>query len=200
MVWQVVQWIWLLAHPYFSIKADIIAAALDTVGGHHLLGALPTGYGKSLPMMVLALLLFPGNESVKTIGHSQSCSWWLTFQCMFPWLFYHFLFFIQRVHCHGYLSSNCDWSTTSSRLPAGWYQGLGGKSGTESLKLNLNVSWMKNPSCTVDAGRVCRGNDSWQTCVLTCSVEFLSNKGRHPQKKICLNGHCPLSSGPPPLA
>ena len=46
---------------------DIIAAALDTVGGHHLLGALPTGYGKSLPIMVLALLLPPGNESVKNM-------------------------------------------------------------------------------------------------------------------------------------
>ena len=44
-----------------SIQADIVAAALDTSsGGHHLLGALPTGFGKSLPMMVVALLLPPG--------------------------------------------------------------------------------------------------------------------------------------------
>ena len=40
-----------------------MAAALETSGGHHLLGALPTGFGKSLPMFVLALLLPPGNES-----------------------------------------------------------------------------------------------------------------------------------------
>ena len=46
---------------YVSMQADIVAAALDTSsGGHHLLGALPTGFGKSLPMMVLALLLPPG--------------------------------------------------------------------------------------------------------------------------------------------
>ena len=48
-----------------TIQADIVAAALDTSGGHHLLGALPTGFGKSLPMFVLALLLPPG----KAIKH-----------------------------------------------------------------------------------------------------------------------------------
>ena len=58
--------------PHFSIQADIVAAALDTEGGHHLLGALPTGFGKSLPMMVLALLLPPGNESVKTMGSCKA--------------------------------------------------------------------------------------------------------------------------------
>ena len=50
-----------LLSAHFSIQADIVACALDTAsGGHHLLGALPTGFGKSLPMMVLALLLPPG--------------------------------------------------------------------------------------------------------------------------------------------
>ena len=50
-----------LHSAHFSIQADIVACALDTAsGGHHLLGALPTGFGKSLPMMVLALLLPPG--------------------------------------------------------------------------------------------------------------------------------------------
>ena len=50
-----------IAFSTFSIQADIVACALDaSSGGHHLLGALPTGFGKSLPMMVLATLLPPG--------------------------------------------------------------------------------------------------------------------------------------------
>ena len=50
-----------LPSAHFSIQADIVACALDaSSGGHHLLGALPTGFGKSLPMMVLSLLLPPG--------------------------------------------------------------------------------------------------------------------------------------------
>ena len=35
--------------------------------GSPVLGVLTTGYGKSLPMLVLALLLPPGKESVKTM-------------------------------------------------------------------------------------------------------------------------------------
>ena len=47
-----------------QIKADIIWAATDPDNGQHLMGAVPTGYGKSLPMLVAALLLPPGEPLV----------------------------------------------------------------------------------------------------------------------------------------
>ena len=46
------------------IKADIIWAATDPDDGQHLMGAVPTRYGKSLPMLVAALLLPPGEPLV----------------------------------------------------------------------------------------------------------------------------------------
>ena len=46
------------------IKADIIWAALDQDDQQHLMGAVPTGFGKSLPMLVVALLLPPGESPV----------------------------------------------------------------------------------------------------------------------------------------
>ena len=46
------------------IKADIIWAATDEDDRQHLMGAVPTGYGKSLPMLVVALLLPPGESPV----------------------------------------------------------------------------------------------------------------------------------------
>ena len=46
---------WLLTP--LLIKADLIWAATDPDDRQHLLGAVPTGYGKSLPMLVAALLL-----------------------------------------------------------------------------------------------------------------------------------------------
>ena len=53
---------WLL-RP-LSIKADIIWAATDQDDRQHLMGPVPTGYGKSLPMLVVALLLPPGEPPV----------------------------------------------------------------------------------------------------------------------------------------
>ena len=53
---------WLLTP--LLIKADIIWAATDPDDRQHLLGAVPTGYGKSLPMLVAALLLPPGEPPV----------------------------------------------------------------------------------------------------------------------------------------
>ena len=43
-----------------KIKADIIWAATNQDDIQHLMGAVPTGYGKLLPMLVVALLLPPG--------------------------------------------------------------------------------------------------------------------------------------------
>ena len=48
---------WLLL-PLLT-KADIIWASTDPDDRQHLMGAVPTGYGKSLPMLVAALLLPP---------------------------------------------------------------------------------------------------------------------------------------------
>ena len=53
---------WLLTP--LLIKADIIWAATDPYDRQHLMGAVPTGYGKSLPMLVAALLLPPGEPPV----------------------------------------------------------------------------------------------------------------------------------------
>ena len=53
---------WLLL-PLLT-KADIIWASTDPDNRQHLMGAVPTGYGKSLPMLVAALLLPPGEPLV----------------------------------------------------------------------------------------------------------------------------------------
>ena len=43
-------------------QVDLISAMANSEARDHLLGALPTGYGKSLPMLVAFLLLPPGIE------------------------------------------------------------------------------------------------------------------------------------------
>ena len=43
-------------------QVDLISAMTNSEAKDHLLGALPTGYGKSLPMLVASLLLPPGTE------------------------------------------------------------------------------------------------------------------------------------------
>ena len=43
-------------------QVDLISAMTNSEARDHLLGALPTGYGKSLPMLVASLLLPPGKE------------------------------------------------------------------------------------------------------------------------------------------
>ena len=46
----------------FFEQVDLISAMANSEARDHLLGALPTGYGKSLPMLVASLLLPPGIE------------------------------------------------------------------------------------------------------------------------------------------
>ena len=43
-----------------ALQADIVACAIDGSENCHIMGALPTGYGKSLPMLVTGLLMPPG--------------------------------------------------------------------------------------------------------------------------------------------
>ena len=40
------------------LQADIVAAAINAEDGHHILSSLPTGMGKTLPMIVASCLLF----------------------------------------------------------------------------------------------------------------------------------------------
>ena len=40
-----------------ALQADIVACAIDGSENCHIMGALPTGYGKSLPMLVTGLLM-----------------------------------------------------------------------------------------------------------------------------------------------
>ena len=45
---------------YGQFQADIIASAADDEDAFHILSCLPTGYGKSLPMLLLSLFLPQG--------------------------------------------------------------------------------------------------------------------------------------------
>ena len=40
------------------LQADIVAVAINAEDGHHILSSLPTGMGKTLPMIVASCLLF----------------------------------------------------------------------------------------------------------------------------------------------
>ena len=42
------------------LQADIVACAINGSENCHIMGALPTGYGKLLPMLVTGLLMPPG--------------------------------------------------------------------------------------------------------------------------------------------
>ena len=50
----------------WQVQADITAAAIDQQDRHHILSCLPTGMGKTLPMLLTARLLPPGDT---TSGH-----------------------------------------------------------------------------------------------------------------------------------
>ena len=82
-----------------------------------------------------------------------------------PWA--HAMLSSLRVYCHSNLSPNGDWSTAPARLPEVWDPGLGGKSGTEIIKIHCTLShwncdrvrgiqWMNmsNLSFTAEAWRV----------------------------------------------
>jgi len=56
-------------HPAFpevlrDFQADIVAAAINAEDGHHILSSLPTGMGKTLPMIVASCLLPPGSTTM----------------------------------------------------------------------------------------------------------------------------------------
>ena len=46
----------------FFEQVDLVSAMINSEARDHLLGALLTGYGKSMPMLVASLLLPPGIE------------------------------------------------------------------------------------------------------------------------------------------
>ena len=57
-----------------QFQADIIACAVDHKDPSHILSCLPTGYGKSIPMLLLSLFLPPGMTFENTEGDSLKCS------------------------------------------------------------------------------------------------------------------------------
>ena len=57
---QAVHFIFLLCRGSPIRVCDIVACAIDGSENCHIMGALPTGYGKSLPMLVTGLLMPPG--------------------------------------------------------------------------------------------------------------------------------------------
>ena len=61
--WHVKGW---KAYFVLILQADIVRCAIDDDETCHIMGALPTGYGKSLPMLVTGLLMPPGKY-----GHTK---------------------------------------------------------------------------------------------------------------------------------
>ena len=53
-----------------KFQLDIVACATNGTETCHILGALPTGYGKSLPMLVTGLLMPPGEYSLNIFNCS----------------------------------------------------------------------------------------------------------------------------------
>ena len=51
---------------FIILQADIVRCAIDDDETCHIMGALPTGYGKSLPMLVTGLLMPPGKYGLDT--------------------------------------------------------------------------------------------------------------------------------------
>ena len=49
-------------------QVDILAAVLDTDSREHVFAGLPTGYGKSLPMLLIGALSPPGMFSRKKVN------------------------------------------------------------------------------------------------------------------------------------
>ena len=61
--WHVKGW---KAYFVIILQADIVRCAIDDDETCHIMGALPTGYGKSLPMLMTGLLIPPGKY-----GHTK---------------------------------------------------------------------------------------------------------------------------------
>ena len=55
------------------LQADIVAAAINAEDGHHILSSLPTGMGKTLPMIVASCLLPPGVLDFFYMKRNESC-------------------------------------------------------------------------------------------------------------------------------
>ena len=53
-----------------QFQADILALAADDEDAFHILSCLPTGYGKSLPMLMLSLFL-PQGTTIEYTGQGQ---------------------------------------------------------------------------------------------------------------------------------
>ena len=62
-----------IPHNYNMVgqfQADILASAADDEDAFHILSCLPTGYGKSLPMLMLSLFL-PQGTTIEYTGQGQ---------------------------------------------------------------------------------------------------------------------------------
>ena len=55
-------------------QVDILCSALDETNSSHIMVALPTGYGKSLPMLLLGLLMPKITGIVQSFQNTQNCS------------------------------------------------------------------------------------------------------------------------------
>ena len=59
-------------------QVDILCSALDETNSSHIMVALPTGYGKSLPMLLLGLLMPKGMFGISLLENNTSM--WKVFQ------------------------------------------------------------------------------------------------------------------------
>ena len=85
-------WIWC------QVQADITGAAIDGQDRHHLLSCLPTGMGTTLPMLLTACLLPPGDIH-SLLMHTWGRIFEVQQQCLL---------------CRSLASSNKSWSTVAS--------------------------------------------------------------------------------------
>ena len=55
-----------------NLQVDILCSALDKTNSSHIMVALPTGYGKSLPMLLLGLLMPKGVFGISFLKSNTS--------------------------------------------------------------------------------------------------------------------------------
>ena len=59
----------------WQMQADITAAAINQQDRRHILSCLPTGMGKTLPMLLTAQLLPPGDTNSWHMHQAQVYEW-----------------------------------------------------------------------------------------------------------------------------
>ena len=111
-------------------QVDILCSALDETNSSHIMVALPTGYGKSLPMLLLGLLMPKITGIVQSFQNTQNCSHynplpaalvhWAMSKCL-PLHFFKLNFFVSLTsHFLGWFNGSRNIHSKWISLLAGW--------------------------------------------------------------------------------